>query len=301
MKVAVVGSYGAGLTVKSARQPVAGETLLGTGFSQGPGGKGSNQAVAAARLGAETSFLTAVGADAFGQDALALWQSEGVDASKVVVAADAQTMVALIMVEPSGENRIIVVPGALNLLTPADVRGFRAEIAAADVVVVSMEIPLPPVVEALRVGREVGTTTLLNPAPAAELPDQAWPLIDIVTPNRTEAAILLGKDPDAAIDSEQLAAELARRSGGAVLLTLGGQGALLCEGGVLTPIPAAPVEKVVDTTGAGDAFTGALAVAVAEGMPLAAAAAFAAKAGAHAVTIDEVIPALPTRAQLEGN
>ncbi|MDR2374110.1 MAG: ribokinase [Bifidobacteriaceae bacterium] len=300
MRVAVVGSYGAGLTVRTPRQPFAGETLIGTGFSQGPGGKGSNQAVAAARLGAETTFLTAVGPDAFGEEALALWQGEGVDASGVVTITSAQTMVALIMVEPSGENRIIIVPGALNHLSPEHVRGFAPQIAAADVMVVSLEIPLATAIEALKTAREAGTKTLLNPAPAQPLPDEAWPLIDIITPNRSEAAILAGLDPDQAADPRGIGLDLASRTMGAVILTLGAEGALLVEAGQATPVPPAPVSHVQDTTGAGDAFTGALAVAVAAGRPLAEAAAFAAKAGAHAVTIDEVIPSLATLKQLGG-
>jgi ribokinase len=299
MKVAVVGSYGVGFTVLTPRQPVNGETLIGTGFSEGPGGKGSNQAVACARLGAETTFLTAVGADSFGADAKALWAAEGVDASAVVTVPDAHTMVALIMVEPSGDNRIIIVPGALNRLTPAHVRGFTAQIAAADIVVVSMEIPLDTAMEALAIGHEVGTRTLLNPAPAQLLPETAWPLIDVVTPNQTEAAILMGLDVAARHDKAALATELARLSGGAAILTLGGQGALLATDGELAPILPVTVRQVVDTTGAGDAFTGALAVALAEGQGLAEAAAFAARAGAFAVTQAEVIPGLGTREQLE--
>lgn len=298
MKVAVVGSYGCGMTVKTPRLPAEGETILGTRFTAGPGGKGSNQAIAAARLGAETVFLTAIGDDSYGRDALALWRAEGVDASRVVTAAGA-TMIALIMVEPNGDNRIIVVPGALDMFFPHHVEAFSDQIAAADVVAVSMEIPLATAAAALKVGRRVGTTTLLNPAPAQPLTDDMWRDIDIVTPNRTEAAILMGFDPTAELEPAALARELAARTGGVALITLGGEGALLAEGGKLTVIPAVPADRIVDTTGAGDAFNGALAVAVAEGHSLAAAARFAAKAGAHAVTIDEVIPSLATRAELD--
>ncbi|MDR2378544.1 MAG: PfkB family carbohydrate kinase, partial [Bifidobacteriaceae bacterium] len=142
MRIAVVGAYGVGMTVKCPRLPVLGETVLGSSFSQGPGGKGSNQAVAAARLGAEAVFLTAVGDDDFGREAKRLWAREGVDGSGVQVVPGQPTMVALILVEPSGDNRIVVAPGALDWLTPKRVRAFADQIAAADIVVVSMEIPL---------------------------------------------------------------------------------------------------------------------------------------------------------------
>jgi ribokinase len=148
------------------------------------------------------------------------------------------------------------------------------------------------------VGREVATPTLLNPAPAEPLPDDAWPLIDIVTPNRSEAAVLMGLAPSDEADPSALALELSRRGAGAAVVTLGRDGAVVAQAGAVAAIPACPVSRVVDTTGAGDAFTGALAVAVAEGMALADAVRFAARAGAHAVTIDEVIPSLATRAEL---
>ncbi|MDR0416851.1 MAG: ribokinase [Propionibacteriaceae bacterium] len=301
MRLAVVGSYGAGLTVKAPRLPVAGETLVGTAFSEGPGGKGSNQAVAAARLGAEVSFLTAIGADSIGADALSLWRAEGVDASQVVTITSARTMVALITVEASGENQIIIVPGALEHLAASHVRDFAGQIAAADVLAVSLEIPLDAALAALRVGREAGCTTLLNPAPARPLPDDAWTLIDVLTPNQTEAAALAGLPPGRSADAAELGRTLAARTGGAVVMTLGAEGALLVEGGQTMPIPAWPAGQVVDSTGAGDAFNGALAVALAAGRPLPAAAAFAARAGAHAVTVDEVIPSLPTLAELGGS
>ncbi|MFT4280864.1 ribokinase [Microbacterium sp.] len=298
MKIALVGSYGVGLTMRVPRMPEAGETLSGGAFDAGPGGKGSNQAIAAARLGAEVSFLTAVGDDDYGRAAVALWAAESVDASKVVVTREAATMVGIILVEPSGENRIAIAPGALDELDAAAVETFRAEIAAADILVVSMEIPLPVAAAALRIGAEEGTRTLLNPAPAQPLPDEVWPWIDVLTPNQSEAPVLLGLPADHGRTDEELLVLLAARSGGSVVLTRGGAGALLSEGGVVTPVAPVRVERVVDTTGAGDSFTAALAVALAEGRSLADAAHFAALAGARTVTIAGVIPALPTRADL---
>ncbi|MDT0473742.1 ribokinase [Streptomyces sp. DSM 41014] len=297
MKIAVVGSYGAGLTMRVPKAPAAGETVSGGTFAPGPGGKGSNQAVAAARLGAEVALLTAVGDDDFGRAARELWRAEGVDASRVLT-AEAPTMVGFILVEPSGENRIAIAPGALDELDAAAVEGFRAEIAAADILIVSMEIPEDAVVAALRAGRESGTRTLLNPAPARPLPDACWPLIDVITPNQTEAPVLLGLDAEHRLDDEELVSALRERTGGVALLTRGGQGALVAETSGVTAVPPLRARSVVDTTGAGDSFTAALAVALAEGRPVAEAAGFAAAAGAHTVSFAGVIPALPTRDQL---
>ncbi|MBB0245371.1 ribokinase [Streptomyces alkaliphilus] len=297
MKIAVVGSYGVGLTMWVPRAPAPGETVSDGAFREEPGGKGSNQAVAAARLGAEVSLLTAVGDDDFARTARRLWGAEGVDATHVVT-TDAHTMTGFILVEPSGENRIAIAPGALNHLTAEHVEDFREVIAAADILVVSMEIPEAVVLAALRVGREAGTATLLNPAPARPLPDDAWRLIDVITPNQTEAPVLLGRagEPDA--DAEELVAELRDRTGGSAVLTLGGRGALVAGPRGVTRVPARPVDRVIDTTGAGDAFTAALAVALASGRDVPSGVEFAAAAGARAVTVAGVIPALPTRDRL---
>lgn len=298
VKVAVVGSYGVGMTMRLPRLPVGGETLLGGSYSSGHGGKGSNQAVAAARLGAEVTFLTAVGADTLGTAARDLWAAEGVDASGTVTVPDAATMVGMILVEPSGENRIVIAAGALDHLDQNHVEAFGSQLAAADIAVVSLEIPLETALAAIRSARHAGTRTLLNPAPAQALPEDVWAHIDVLTPNRTEAAILLGHDPDADESPDSLAAQLHARGVGTVVLTLGSDGALLHDADGQRTVPAARPTAVVDTTGAGDAFTAALAVELAAGEPVDAAVRFAARAGAHAVGIHEVIPALPHRSDL---
>lgn len=298
MKIAVVGSYGVGLTMRVPHSPEPGETVSNGQFSEGPGGKGSNQAIGAARLGAEVALLTAVGDDDYGRSAARLWSDEGIDASKTLVTDGAATMVGFILVEPSGENRIAIAPGALDRLDTAAVERFGEEIAAADLLVVSMEIPLEAVVTALRVARDSGTRTLLNPAPAQPLPDEAWPLIDVLTPNQTEAPILLGLDAGHGLDDAALIGRLKARTEASIVLTRGSAGALIADGTGLTEVAPITVEHVVDTTGAGDSFTAALAVSLADGRPLGEAAAFAARAGAHAVTIAGVIPALPTPDQL---
>lgn len=298
-RVAVVGSYGVGLTMRIPRVPVAGETLGGGEFASGHGGKGSNQAVQAARLGAEVTFLTAVGADAMGESAQRLWADEAVEAHPVVV-RDAATMAGVILVEPDGENRIVIAPGALEHLRPGHVDERAADLATADIVVVSLEIPVPVAARALEVAHTAGTRTLLNPAPATVLPDGLWTYVDVVTPNATEAAILLDLDPGSdEHPPEMLARRLHDRTGALVLLTRGADGVTVADASGVTAVPAARAGRVVDTTGAGDAFTAAAAVALAEGADALGAARFAARVGAYVVGRPEVIPALPTRADLD--
>jgi ribokinase len=270
-RVAVVGSYGVGLTVELDRVPEAGETIVGRSFRIDHGGKGSNQAIGAARLGAQVDFLTAIGDDAFGRAAIALWQEEGVRAETIL--SDAATMAAPILVEPGGENRIVIVPGALEHLAPAHVDSFSDRIAAADVCVVQLEIPLGTALHALDVARREGVRTILNPAPAPLEPIACE--VDYLTPNETEAPTVLGV-------------------GGTLVLTLGEQGAQL--GDRLVPAFAA---TVVDTTGAGDAFTAAFAVGIAEGLSDEDAVRWGCAAGAHMVEHPGVVPGLPTRTQLE--
>jgi ribokinase len=270
--VAVVGSYGIGLTVELDRVPEAGETVVGRTFRTDHGGKGSNQAVGAVRLGADVHFLTAVGDDAFGHDAIALWQAEGVD-TEAVVAPQAATMTAPIFVEPTGANRIVIVPGALDCLTRAHVDAFAPRIAASDVCVVQLEIPVDTALYALEVARRAGVRTILDPAPAPPRP--IAPEVDYLTPNATEAAAVRG-------------------ARGRLVLTLGDRGAEL-DGERVAAFPA----RALDTTGAGDAFTAAFAVALAEGREDLEAVRWGCAAGAHMVEHAGVVPGLPTRAGLE--
>jgi ribokinase len=270
--IAVVGSYGAGLTFGTERVPERGESVIGSLFRIDHGGKGSNQAVGAARLAAEVTFLTAIGRDPFGDGAMELWAAERVDAS-AVVRADLPTMTAAILVEASGENRIVIVPGALDALTPAHVDGFAAQIAAADVLLVQLEIPLETALHALEVARSKGVRSILNPAPAAAGPID--PLADYVTPNETEAPAVAGAE-------------------GTIVVTLGERGARFGD----ETVPAFPA-RVVDTTGAGDAFCAAFAVALGEGASDLDAVRWGCAAGAHMVEHQGVVPGLPTRAELE--
>jgi ribokinase len=271
-RIAVVGSYGVGLTFGIERAPERGETLIGTLFRTDHGGKGSNQAVGAARLGAEVTFLTAIGEDAFGDGAVELWAEEGVDAT-LVVRASLPTMTAAILVEAGGDNRIVIVRGALSTLTPAHVDAFAAQIASAEVLLVQLEIPVVTALHALEVGRQRGVRTVLNPAPAP--PSPIAPAADYLTPNESEAF---------AVD----------KADGTLVVTLGEQGARLRG----TQVPAFPADAV-DTTGAGDAFCAAFAVALAEGATDTDAVRWGCAAGAHMVEHEGVIPGLPTRAQLD--
>ncbi len=292
----MVGSYGTGMTMWLDRVPGRGETLGGARFSAGPGGKGSNQAIGAARLGARVQLLTAIGDDEFGAAARRLWQAEGVDAGSVIT-ADAATMVGVILVESDGENRIVIAPGALDHLTPRHVAGFGDAIAASDLLMVCNEIPADTVVAALRTARERGTRTLLNPAPARDLPADARGLVDYLTPNLGEARLLAGAGDRAGV--EEILDRLRERFAATVVLTAGGDGAFVDDPatGRTAIQPVAP-PAIVDTTGAGDAFNAALAVALCRGEGPLAAARYAVAAGAFAVSRPEVIPGLGTAEDL---
>lgn len=294
--IAVVGSYGVGLTFEVDRVPQAGETVTGEHFRADPGGKGSNQAIGAARLGARVSLLTAVGNDQFGDEARRIWAAEGVDAG-AVVRIPLATMAGVILVENGGENRIVIVPGALSALTPQHVEAFAPQIAAADACLVQLEIPLETARHALVTARREGVRTILNPAPAPArpLPEDLLGLADHLTPNYSEACRLVGVTAGA----EELA-ELLREAGArSVAITLGGEGALLSTARGSERVPSLAAGRVLDTTGAGDAFNAAFAVALAEGRSELEAVSRGCAAGAYAVSKPGVLPGLPTRAELE--
>lgn len=295
--VAVVGAYNQGLTVTVPRLPVPGETVLGADYMEGPGGKGSNQAVAAARLGASARFIGRIGDDRFGTAATELWAEEGVDWAAVTVDERDHTGVGLITVTEDGENAITVAPGANEAFTSEHVTEAAERIRTADVLLTQLEIDQAPVMKALEIARKHGVETVLNPAPARSLSDDLLTHVDVLVPNETEAKRLAGYDPDATVPPETLAAEVHSRGPDTVVLTLGEDGVLV-RAESTTHLPAAAVE-IRDTTGAGDAFCGALAVERGRGMSLVQAAGFARTAAGLACTEYEVIPALPTRAEVE--
>ncbi len=294
-KIVVIGSFNADLTSYMARMPRPGETVHGDRFVTGAGGKGSNQAVAAARLGAEVTFIGRVGADVFAELAYEIWDAEGVNRDYVSQDDEHATGVAPILVDSSGENMIVVVLGANSHVQAADIDAARERIAAADVLIAQLEINLDMVAYALQTAKALGVATILNPAPAAALPAETIQLADYLTPNETELETLSGGD---ATDVEMAARGLLTRADQTAVVTLGSQGAQIVSGTESASVPTYEVD-VVDTTGAGDAFNAGLAVALAEGMALAEAARFANATAALCVTKRGTARSTPYRAEVD--
>jgi ribokinase len=296
--VTVVGSFAVGMTLCTQRMPVFGETLVGSRFDMGPGGKGSNQAVAAARLGAESHFVGIIGADPLGKIARALYEEEGVRTDHLIETNEKATGVGFIIVNPEGGNGIILDMGANELIDGPFVRKAEAVIARSNVVLSVLEIPIEGAAEAMAIGRRHGIKTILNPAPATPLPEEMLRVIDLITPNETELRILMGLAPDDAAPTRELALELQKKFGIAVIVTRGESGMVLVDAQGISEFGSIPV-KVVDTTGAGDAFTAGLAVSLAEGRDLASAIKFAGCNGALACTKYGVIPSLALRPEVD--
>lgn len=293
----VVGSVNMDLVVTAPAIPTPGQTLLAHGFSTVPGGKGANQAVAAARLGSSTALIGRVGDDAFGAALRRELEESGVDCRHLQVTPGAPSGVALIVVSDTGENAICVVAGANALLTPEDVEAAEPLIAAARVCVLQLEIPLPTAARAAACARRHGVEVVLDPAPApGALPAELW-AADILTPNQSEAARLLGS-PRPPEDPAETARQLQARGARSVVLKLGASGAYFRSAAGAGHLPGHRV-RVVDTTAAGDAFTAALAVGRAEGRPLPEAVALANAAGALACTRFGAQPSAPRRAEVE--
>ncbi|MCF3123216.1 ribokinase [Streptomyces arenae] len=291
----VVGSANADLVVGVERRPAAGETVLGSDLAVHPGGKGGNQAVAAARLGARTALLARVGDDAHGVLLLDAQRAAGVDTVGVLVGG-APTGVALITVDPSGDNSIVVSPGANARLTPEDIRAAGGLLAAARVVSTQLEIPLDTVAELVR-GLRPESRLVLNPSPPAPLPAEVLAACDPLVVNEHEARVILGADAGDA--PEEWARGLLALGPRSVVITLGAEGALTADGtaGSFVRVPSPRVDAV-DTTGAGDAFTAALAWRLGLGEDLATAAAYAVRVGAAAVTRKGAQDSYPTADEL---
>lgn len=297
--IAILGIFVADLAFRAGRQPVMGETLMGSGFKMGPGGKGSNQAVAAARAGGEVSFISRLGQDAFGEIAQATWKAEGIT-PHVAIAADEPTGAAYIFVsDETGENAIIVVPGAAGGISPSDVARAQGAIQGAKVFVTQLEQPLDAARRGLEIARAAGVATVFNPAPAAPVPDDLYALCDYVIPNETEAAALTGLPVGSEDQARKAGDALLAKGAGHALITLGAKGALLHSRQRSVMIPAFNAGKVVETAGAGDAFVGAFAVGLAEGMDAADAARFGCAAAGLSVTRPGTAPAMPRRAEIE--
>jgi ribokinase len=303
-RITVVGSYATGLTMKVDRLPSTGETLLGTGYRVDYGGKGSNQAVGCARLGSQVSFIARIGNDAFAEMAMSLYCDEKIDVTHVRPTSGTPTGVGFIMVEAaSGRNCIVLDPGANELLTAEDVSQSGPAFNSSAVVLTQLEIPVAAAAAALSRGRAGGAITILNPAPVRSLPSSILKMVDVLTPNETEAKVLAGRSPDAALHREEdavgLARELIARGVKQVVMTMGEKGALIVTTSSVIHIPAVEMHAV-DTTGAGDAFNAGLATALARGTSLGAAVEFAVVTGGLAVTKEGVIPSLPRRDEVLG-
>jgi ribokinase len=298
MTVIVFGSINMDLVARTPRLPIHGETLTGHSFTTIPGGKGANQAVAVARLGVATQLVGRVGNDSFGQELLASLQATGVGCDRVLIDPITHSGVAVIAVDDRGENHIIIVPGANGQVSLADVDLLHRLLPAASVLLLQLEIPMPVIIAAAQAAKQAGVRVILDPAPApSELPPQLYPLIDILTPNQVEASQLVGFAVDDLESVANAAVILRQRGVGAVIIKLGGKGALCSTADDSFLIPTFPV-SVVDTVAAGDAFNGGLAAALAEGLTLRQAGRWAAAAGALAVTKPGAQPSMPTREEL---
>ena len=296
--ITVVGSFAVGMTLRAQRMPVFGETLVGSDFDMGPGGKGSNQAVGVARLGAQAHFAGIIGDDRLGEIAVDLFAQEGVDTAYLQRTEAMATGVGFIILNPEGENGIILDMGANELMDGAFVDQVEEQIARSDVVMSVLEIPVEAAARAMALGKKHGVRTILNPAPATALDESVLQHVDYLSPNETELRILLGLPPDDPSDTVELARQLRARGVGNLIVTMGEKGALILTEDGQEEAAAVPVD-VVDTTGAGDAFNAGLAVALAEGKSLAAAVAFANRCGALACQKLGAVPGLATRAAVE--
>jgi ribokinase len=293
-KIVVVGSSNTDMVVATPRLPLPGESVLGNDFVMAPGGKGANQAVAAARLGGEVILVARLGQDIFGDQARKQFQEEGIDTRFVTCDPHAPSGTALIMVGPDGQNIIAVAPGANARLTVEEIQPARGILTGKGVILLQLEIPLPTVLEVVQLAHAAGSGVILNPAPAQPLPPALYQQVDLLTPNETEALTLTGSPT-----IEAAAQELLRRGVKTVIVTLGAGGVLLGQAG--QPLQRFPGYKVsaVDTTAAGDAFNGGLAVAVARGELLEAGIRFAQAAAALSVTRRGAQPSLPTSLEVE--
>lgn len=297
--IVILGIFVADAAYRADRLPRLGETILGHHFMLGPGGKGSNQAVAAARAGGNVRFITRLGRDDFAQMAQTLWREAGITPD-VTEDPESYTGSAFIFLEAAtGQNAIIVAQGAAARITVADVEARRDAISAASVFVTQLEQPQDAATHGLGIARAAGVRTILNPAPAAPLSDAMLGLCDLITPNESEAEGLTGVAVRSLSEAEAAADRLIERGVGAAIITLGANGVLYRNGGQSLHVPARAAGPVVDTTGAGDAFNGGLAVALSEGADIAAALRFGTAVAGISVTRHGAAGSMPTRAEVD--
>ncbi|MEQ9811896.1 MAG: ribokinase [Azospirillaceae bacterium] len=297
-RISVVGSFAVGMTIRSPELPVFGQTLLGSDFDMGPGGKGSNQAVAASRLGARTALVAILGDDPLARIAHDLYAAEGVDTTHLTTTTERPTGVGFIILNRDGDNFIILDMGANELMGEAHVEAATPAIAGSGIVMTVLEIPTEAARRAMQVGREHGALTILNPAPARELPPDIFRFVDYLTPNESEIRILLGLPADDPTPTPKLARRLRDLGVGNLVVTMGERGTLVLTDEGEETVPGCKV-AVVDSTGAGDAFNAGFAVALGEGRPILDAVRFGCACGALACTRLGVIPALANRIQAD--
>jgi len=291
-KIVVVGSINRDIVVSTNRMPVLGETIQGEGIEYLSGGKGANQAVGAARLGAKSILIGAVGDDFFGQGSLRELEQSGVQTQCVETIEGTPTGVANIY-HTSGDNCIVVIPGANGMCTPELVGRYAHEIEQADILLTQLEVPMETVFSALKLAKQFGVTTVLNPAPAQELPEALLQLVDYITPNETEFATLCGHPLETEAQLEQAMIDWKERYNTQVIVTLGEKGCAFLQSGRMASIPAYKVQ-VADTTGAGDCFNGALSFGLAQGWELERCLKFAVRASALSVTKFGAQEGMPT-------
>lgn len=296
LQVAVIGSLNMDIVVRVPRAPEAGETLMGHAMFTTPGGKGANQAVACARLGARVAMVGCVGGDDFGRQLLEVLRADGIDASRVRVAGSTSG-VAVITVDDAAENRIVIIPGANAAVSIDDVQKARGVLESAVMTVLQLEVPVDVVLAAAAMAHGAGRKVLLNPAPMQNLPAAVWPLVDVLVLNETEAAALSGQRVHDAASAQWVAADLRRRGPETVIVTLGADGIAFADTSGTRHVGAVRVDAV-DTTAAGDTFIGAFAAASVDGMPLGDAVEYAAKAAAICVTRLGAQASIPYRHEL---
>lgn len=295
-KILVIGSTNTDMTAFCGKMPAPGETVLGNDFVMGPGGKGANQAVAAKRLGGDVRFVCKVGEDIFGENTIRHFKEEGLDTSGVMFSKK-PSGVALITVDESAENCIVVASGANNDYTEEDIRSIKRFIDECDILLMQLEIPVPAVLEAARIGHEAGKTVVLNPAPAIDLPEEIFKHISLFIPNENELEKYSGVKVFDAPSAAKAAKALMDKGVGDIIVTMGSKGSLICQGDETSFVTARKVEAV-DTTGAGDCYCGALCVALSEGRSLKEAAEFATKAAAVSVQRPGAQNAMPYRNEI---
>lgn len=296
--IVVLGSSNTDMVVRLPRLPGPGETILGGVFSMVPGGKGANQAIAAARAGGRVTFVGRVGGDSFGREAVDALMAEKIELAYLIRDTGHPSGVAMICVDAHGENAIAVAPGANGEVSPGDVECARDAITKADILVAQFEVPLPSVHAAGILAASAGTRFILNPAPALPIDDELLRIVSVLTPNEHEAEVLTGVDTSDDTGVVRAARALQARGTRTVIITLGGRGAYVRENDESAWIPPFAV-KTVDCTGAGDVFNGALAVALGEGLTPFEAARFAGAAAAIAVTRHGAQPSVPTRSEID--